>query len=330
MATGRRTVSLQRLLETEISGIADREVARLVAAWTEAWDVLRRDWEQLAAAVEAGEADALSAARVRTTLAATGDQVQALTEAAGFRLPDAARRAIDTTGRLLPDVAGSQTTVAVSFQHVPTAAVNRIVERSFAQGQWTASRLPDHVTTVARRQLLRATVGATDVHAAAHIVMQAGDRAWAGGLARAATMVRTEVLDAHRAAAEEWTQANRDVIDGWVWLADLSARTCPSCWAMHGTTHPVDEPGPADHPNGRCSRMPVVRRDLQAAGQTAVEDPEAVFRQLSRADQLRVMGPGRLQALDDGASFRLLAVERRNPGWRNSVVPRTVTDLRSA
>ena len=45
-------------------------------------------------------------------------------------------------------------------------------------------------------------------------------------LYRAQTIARTEMLNAYRDSNLANYQANSDVVDGWVWTADLSARTC--------------------------------------------------------------------------------------------------------
>ena len=78
-------------------------------------------------------------------------------------------------------------------------------------------------------------------------------------LNRALIITRTEQIDAARDAAALTHQANADLLRGWQWVAQLDTRTCPSCWAQHGTEHPLDEPGPWDHQQGRCTRMPVTR-----------------------------------------------------------------------
>lgn len=75
-------------------------------------------------------------------------------------------------------------------------------------------------------------------------------------LNRALTIARTETLRAQRIAANENYRANDGVVKGWRWSASLDGRTCPSCWAMHGTIHPLSE-DMESHPNCRCAAVPV-------------------------------------------------------------------------
>lgn len=74
-------------------------------------------------------------------------------------------------------------------------------------------------------------------------------------LTRALTIARTETLRAQRIAAVENYRANDNVVKGWKWSASLDGRTCPSCFAMHGTIHPLSE-DMESHPNCRCSCSP--------------------------------------------------------------------------
>jgi SPP1 gp7 family putative phage head morphogenesis protein len=154
-----------------------------------------------------------------------------------------------------------------------------------------------------------------------------------GGLTRALTIARTETLDAYRQAAAAVQDASRDVLEGWVWLAQLDGRGCPACWAMHGTVHPLDEPGPLGHPNCRCSRAPKTQswRDLgfdMDEPEDQIPDAEQVFQALPRAVQVRIMGPARLGLLDRGeVSWPDLARRKDNPGWRPSWMPVPVQDL---
>lgn len=72
---------------------------------------------------------------------------------------------------------------------------------------------------------------------------------------RAVTIMRTETQRVYREAARETYQANADVLQGWVWTASLTRRTCPACIAMHGTIHPVTETLDG-HPRCRCAMVP--------------------------------------------------------------------------
>ncbi|NOZ27973.1 MAG: hypothetical protein GXP39_07975 [Chloroflexi bacterium] len=78
------------------------------------------------------------------------------------------------------------------------------------------------------------------------------------GLARALRIARTETLRAYRYATHRSYRANSRILKGWVWHAELGPRTCPACIAMHGTFHRLDETLD-DHPNGRCTPVPVTK-----------------------------------------------------------------------
>jgi uncharacterized protein with gpF-like domain len=157
--------------------------------------------------------------------------------------------------------------------------------------------------------------------------------AWDLTLTRAINIARTEILDAYRNAMWRSDQANSDVLAGWVWTSALDRRTCPGCWSKHGTVYPTSTPGPWDHQQGRCARVPVVRpwRELgidldEPPG--AGRDARAVFDALSEKDQLAIMGPGRLAALRAGQiEWSDLAIRRPNPAWRDSFAARSLSDL---
>lgn len=74
-------------------------------------------------------------------------------------------------------------------------------------------------------------------------------------LSRALTIARTEMLGAYRAATLLNYQANRDVVNGWVWLATDDGRCCAACLSMQGSKHDVDE-DMGTHVNCRCAMVP--------------------------------------------------------------------------
>jgi SPP1 gp7 family putative phage head morphogenesis protein len=77
-------------------------------------------------------------------------------------------------------------------------------------------------------------------------------------LSRALRIARTEVLRAYREATRETYRANADVVKGWIWHSACDDHTCVACWVMHGTHHSLDE-RLDDHPNGRCSALPLTK-----------------------------------------------------------------------
>jgi hypothetical protein len=103
-------------------------------------------------------------------------------------------------------------------------------------------------------------------------------RAWAQ------TTARTAQLTAYRRASHETYRANADVVNGWVWFADLSPRTCLSCIAQHGSFHTNDEEL-NDHHRGRCVALPHVRgtrwtEDVQAGEDWFAAQPARTQREM--------------------------------------------------
>jgi len=153
-------------------------------------------------------------------------------------------------------------------------------------------------------------------------------------MARAMVISRTEMLDAHRNAAHLWELDNADVMAGWEWISALDKRTCPSCWSKHGTIHDIKEPGPHDHQQGRCTRLPKAKTwaDLGFKGidepADLLPDAQSTFEQLSAEDQLTVMGKRRLELVQSGkVSWADLSRKRTTSGWRDSYAPASVSDL---
>lgn len=130
---------------------------------------------------------------------------------------------------------------------------------------------------------------------------------------------------------------NLEVEEDHSYIAEgFAVHNCAACFSRHGTIHPISEPGPDDHPRGRCTRLPVLKT-WEELGITATEPPpialdgEKAFRRMSKADQLEVMGPARLALLDSGdITWGQLATWRNNPAWRRSNQPTTVRDLKRA
>lgn len=341
MAITRATLRIERELQALISEILDAQTRALVEAWVTAWD-------EVVADVEAAAADLVAAAstgRVTRTMVSRSQRAQAALEAVAGALDQVAQRTgVIITGdlhRLIQaaadadvDMTATQLTgarradLAANLVRADAAQVAAMVQR--ATEQITALSLPVSAETAAaiRRELLRGIAVGDNPRAAARRMVRSVEDRFDGGLARALVISRTEMLDAARTAAMAAGKANADVLTGWVWVAELSHRTCPACVAMHGTEHGLDEPGPLGHQQCRCARVPKTKTwaELGFPGiqdpQDATPDAVAWFDGLSADVQKSILGPKRFEAWQRGVyPMSAWAARRHTAGWRDSYVP---------
>ena len=220
------------------------------------------------------------------------------------------------------------------FNRVDPRALDAIVERTTEQVTTLARQLPGPAYQALKGTLIRGVAVGDNPRKAAVEMVRRVRGAFDMPLYRALVITRTEMLDAHRASAYGQDQANGDVLAGWQWAARLDNRTCASCWAQHGRVHDVTDPGPHDHQQGRCARVPVTRSwaDL---GFPNVEEPPSllpdartVFDGLHRSDQAAILGTRRLALLNQGSiGWDDLSTLRTTPGWRDSWAPTPMRDL---
>lgn len=131
---------------------------------------------------------------------------------------------------------------------------------------------------------------------------------------KALTIARTETLRSYRTAAHENYNANDDITEGWMWISAHQLRTCPVCWAMHGTIHPLTEIM-ASHPNCRCTQVPVLKEQYGGAPDD-VRSGEEEFAKLTEAEQKFVLGPAKFQAFKAGSiSLKSLVRETHSEQW---------------
>ena len=325
MSSTQDLLDLAVALKAATGGQIDATTARAMTGWVSAWHELTDEWA-LALTDLANQADddgrwpsratvlrsdralaalAHTAERIEELVAATGDVVAGDLSALVGMAEDHQLRMIAAqfpddyppgVGNLVnPDamdaiVTRTQTSiVALSAPIAPDveAAIKSVLIKGVAMGE--------HPRDAAREMLARV-----------------GDR-FEGGRRRAETIARTSMLTAHRDAALASRIANADVVTGWMWLSALQSRTCISCIAMHGSIHAADEPGPNDHPNGRCTSVPIT--SLFEPPRTG---PEWLAEQPEKA-QRAILGPRRYEAWKAGKyPPEQWAVRRTNKGWRDS------------
>ncbi|HOM83932.1 MAG TPA: phage minor head protein [Armatimonadota bacterium] len=142
------------------------------------------------------------------------------------------------------------------------------------------------------------------------------------GMTRALRICRTEMLRAYREATRANYQANSDIIAGWIWHAHLGPRTCMACWMMHGTVHPLDEPL-FDHPNGRCTMLPLLKPLPELGGVSlmpGITPGKEAFLSLPAERQMAIMGADYYHAWKKGlVSLDDMVEVRESRRWGRSI-----------
>jgi hypothetical protein len=349
MAITADTLLVQAQLDAQVQAITDQQTRTLTAAWVLAWAEVSGDLrdtltELLAATTKdrVTRAYMLRSVRLRAILTQIGDRLETLAAGAGVTITSDLARVVQDAVLAQREILTTQLPGLVDPRDLlinvrpRDRAFDVIVQRTTEDITSRLRPLAPAAHAAVRRELIRGVaVGSNPRATAARMVERTGGE-FDGGLTRALVISRTETLDAHRAAAKAAQDEQTEVLAGWIWLCHLSPRTCPSCLAKHGTFHELDEPGPEDHPQGRCSRMPKVKSWAELG--FAVEEPDdqvpdarAWFDALPEADQVAILGRRRLDLLNAGTiSWDDLTQRRTATGWRDSWVATPVGQLGGA
>lgn len=347
MSINEQTLALIAARRRELDQVlADLDLA-LIKAWVGAWNDLSVEFDaaltELMLAAKDGRVTGSQAAknvRLRKALSLAVERLDELaqfaevtTQADVIRVALAAAQSqIDVALSQLPP--SGQVAALPVFTRVSDAAMDFIVARATQQIHMGLQPLSGDAVAVMKRNLVRGIAVGDNPRTVARRMLRQAEQGFNGGLTRAMTIARTEMLDAHRAATQAADQANADLTTGWVWGASLDARTCPSCLAQHGSFHPVEEFGPIDHHQGRCDRIPKTKTWRELGFD--IDEPEDVlpdsrewFDELTDDTKQRIMGPARLELLDSGAiRWEDLSTRKTTDGWRDAMHVTPVRDLR--
>jgi SPP1 gp7 family putative phage head morphogenesis protein len=331
-----RTTVLVGQQRQDVAVTVNRAVSGAVSEYVRVSDdaqrLLGRLLRQEADLLSAGQTLSLDQLRQRERAERTLLAVQNRLGALGQTGQVAARNAI--TGELVPLSVDYQNALIRSQLpsdlqglgvRVSPEALEAVVSRADDRLGFLANMTDDVARTVNRTLTDGIVVGANPRDAARTLLMRVG-RALNGGIVRAERIMRTEMLDAYRNANAVIQNGNRDVVEGWEWWSAGDERTCASCWAMHGEQFPNDVPGPDDHPNGRCARIPVVLKSLAGdfpAGPSKAE----LWDRLDERQRLRVLGPTRYELTQGGPPPRDFSQQRDSDAWRTYRVATPVREL---
>lgn len=311
----------------------DREAAaELIGYYGEVYRRLRQRIDvllrQIADARAAGEevspAWLFQAERMQALLDQVAAEMRRFADAAGVQITEAQRQAVALAEAhaeqlALTGLGKPPPGVLVTWSRLPREAMTDLV--GFLQEGSPLRALLDELGPEASRGVREALVVGIATGQNPRTMARQIKRALGGNLVRALTISRTEVLRSYREATRRSYQANRDVVKGWIWHAHLDTRTCAACWAMHGTTHNLDE-RLDDHPNGRCAMLPWLKTWAELGikgiegGEIEVGRGEALFDALSAKDQQRVLGKKAFEAYNNlQVDLRDFVGRKRDPHW---------------
>lgn len=352
MAITQDTLAVLRGMQIQVNEALSQHEQAVLRSWASAWADLAGEWNAAASDIAEMAADGkkpsrakvMRATRVREALNATRARLDQLLAESSARLVGDVPRVVlagaDWEARFIASqlpAADSTATAGVLFNKVDERALEAIVRRVSGRIVTLHNPIGAQAEAELRLALMRGVALGRNPRAVASEILTRTEGAFNGGRNRALVITRTEMLDAHRASAMAQDIANADTLQGWLWVATLDQRTCPSCWGQHGTLHTLDDPGPLDHQQGRCARVPKTRSwadlgfDLDEPADL-LPDARATFDGLSPEEQTAIMGEKRLQLLNSGAiGWDDLSQKRTTDGWRDSFAPTpTKTLARSA
>lgn len=300
----------------------------LVVAWARTWDELAAELSDAIEALSAARPSSIERARrARAALAIASSELDKLTRRGGVRITDDALALIRAALADQPELVASQLPdgIGLRWNRPDARQMSAMAQRTTQTIHKRTKALSAEAEQAMKRELMRGVGLGNNPQRTAARMLNRVQGVFNGGLARTLVIARTETLDAYRTAAQQAQKANSDVVTGWVWLATLSNRTCPSCIAQHGSKHKLAEPGPLDHHQGRCTRMPLTKTwaDL---GLDIPEPPPAIpdarrwFDRLPEAEKRKILGPARYDAYRAGRfPISDWSVRRSTPGWRDSM-----------
>ncbi len=354
MAASRETLRLLDGMRIQLDAKVDAAVRDLVLAWAAGWSEIAAEWDDaiadLVAASQGGKWPSrralMRAERALSALQVTRAALEDLAEDFGVRIlqdvplivGDAARWEAELLSSQMPREArtyglGGVQYDAARFNRVDPAALDAIVERTTNRVTTLAGRIPDPAYRAIKATLIKGVaVGDNPRRTAATMRARVRDQ-FDLSLYRALVITRTEMVDAHRASQYGQDLSNRDTVASWQWVAKLDARTCRSCWAQHGKVHDVLDPGPLDHQQGRCARVPVAKPWAELGFDmiepvSVLPDARLTFANLSRAEQVAIMGEKPLTMLERGQiGWDDLSRRRVTTGWRDSFAPASMREL---
>ncbi len=288
----------------------DDAVQRVSAAWDVAEKRIREKLDALLARIEEAQSQGqpISDAwlymeeRYRTLLADVAEARAELTDAAAPAITDAQAQAAATAEReaeALANAGAGTKGIGIRWNALPADSV-----RAFVGFAGDGSPLKDLIDQIGKDiekdiagEFFDTMISGIAEGKGPREVARMVDPILQQGRARALNIARTEMHRAARESTRQSCQANADILEGWTWHSAANERTCPACWAMHGTVHPITERLDG-HPQCRCVMIPKTRSMAEILGDPSMPDQRPqiplgtdLFEALDEKTQKAILGP---------------------------------------
>lgn len=304
---------------------------RLVKAYGAAWNRISADLAKLNKQIDAARSRGevvdqwwlIRQERYRSLLDQITREMSRFADFAESQITAEQRRAIaaarnDAQRLMIAAVGEAPEAIAPNFNRLPASAVENLA--GFLSNGSPLNRLLGEFAPSARQQIEQGLMSAIAQGWGARKTATAIRKALGGNLVRALRIARTETIRAYRETTHRTFQANADVMDGWYWLSARNARTCPTCWALHGTFHPITE-RLAGHVSCRCTQMPRTKSlaELGFPGapdtRPAVKRGEDLFADQPADVQQQVLGAAFAAYRDGRIKLTDLVGRKESPQW---------------
>lgn len=234
----------------------------------------------------------------------------------------AASMAIDHASSAINASAQDAGMMSVQFNRLPVAAVENMVGLT-TTGSPLSSILADASRGAPERlgqELINSiALGRNPVETARLAVR----RGLGPTFTRMRTIARTEQLRVYRQVSLA-SYSHSGVVDEYRRLSARDSRVCPACLFSDGRTYPISKPF-AEHPQGRCTTIPVIRGHKAPAYETG----EEWFKRQDVKTQRDILGNARYDLWREGKVKQLgdFIEEVHNDEWGDSMTTRSLYDV---
>lgn len=298
----------------------DAVATRMLRSYAKVYQELVADWQRIIdeidrALLEGGREQALPllrfrAQRIQDLKVQTAHQIDAFARQAERLIEGEQQRALEAGQAHAAEVTAAAVQavrpgVRTAFTLLPTRALSALVGK-FSNGMPLPSLL-DQLGPSAAQDAYDAMFRAVALGINPRVAARQLRTALGIPLTRALTISRTEMLGAYRTSTLMAYNENSNLVRAWRWNAHLDVHTCPSCWALHNSIHPLSE-WMHEHVNGRCVQSPVltlsailgdVQGRVRARASIDRTGPDR-FSRLSEEEKRTILGPGKYELMRSG------------------------------